>query len=201
MNLMDIEHNYNIIRIEDSPWSWCYSARELESLLNSVCRGNKLLRCMVELRGFLDAVPYDGNLLDLSYMGGNALLIFDKTVLEFDIRVEGLIGYRIVKPWNVHIHPVYDSIPQDYITNPIYFCDVKSDLATDYEGRTVCDVKIDTTNTWGFSARGFNSEKASAAAAAHDLPDKIHFILNNGMDFCLIADSLEYYMIKVNGVE
>lgn len=68
----------------------------------------------------------------------------------------------------------------------------------EYSGHIVRDVKIDATNTWGFSAKGFDEEKASVAAEAHDLPDKIHFILKNGMDFCLIADSLEYYMIKVS---
>ena len=191
------KRSYNIIRIEESKWNWCYSADELEKTLYDLCRGQKLLCCMAELQGYLDAVLRGDNCLDLSYMGGNTLMVFDKIVVEFDIRVEGLIGYRVAKPWNTHIRPVNDRIPEDYITNPIYFCNVKSDFGFDYEGHTVCDVKIDHTNSWGFSAKDFDEEIANAAAKANDLPKVIHFTLSNGVDFCLIADQLEYYMIEL----
>lgn len=191
------KRSYNIIRLEDSKWNWCYSADELEKTLNDLCRGQKLLCCMAELHGYLDAVPRGDNYLDLSYMGGNTLMIFDGIVVEFDIRVEGLIGYRVAKPWNMSIRPVNDRIPEDYITNPIYFCNVKSDFVLDYEGHTVRDVKIDHTNLWGFSAKGFDEEIANAAAEANDLPGAIHFALSNGVVFCLIADQLEYYMIEL----
>ena len=191
------KHHYNIIRIEDSEWNWCYSADELEKTLNDLCRGQKLLHCMAELCGYLEAAVRGDNFLDLSYMGGNTLMIFDKTVIEFDIRVEGLIGYRIVKPWNMSIRPIYDYIPEGYVTNPIYFCDVKNKFKLEYEGQTVCDVKIDHTNTWGFPATGFDDEKANIAAEANDLPNAIHFALSNGVDFSLLADTLEFYMIEL----
>ena len=192
------KRNYNIVRVEDSTWQWCYSAEELEKTLNDLCRGQKLLYCMAELHGYLDANPRGDNFLDLSYMGGNTLMIFDEIVVELDIRVEGLIGYRIAKPWNMSIRPVNDPVPEDYITNPIYFCNVKSDFRLEYEGHTVSDVKIDRTNSWGFSAKGFDEEMADAAANANDLPNAIHFMLDNGIDFCLIADQIEYYMIELN---
>ena len=71
-----------------------YSAMELQGLLNDLCRGQKLLRWMAGLVGYAEATPCGNNFLDLSYMGGNTILFFSDVVLEFDIRVEGLIGYR-----------------------------------------------------------------------------------------------------------
>lgn len=191
------EQSYYIVRMEDSKWHWCYSAEKLEKTLNTLCREQKLLCCMVELHGYLDAVPRGDNFLDLSYMGGNTLMIFEGVAVEFDIRVEGIIGYRAVKPWNMSIHPVTGRIPKDYITNPIYFCNVKREFELDYEGHTVCGVKIDHTNSWGFSTKGFDKEKANTAAEANDLPNAIHFDLSNGIGFCLLADPLEYYMVEL----
>ena len=189
--------SYNIIRIENSEWHWCYSAKELEKVLNDLCRGQKFLRCMAELRGYLYMVRRSENYLDLSDMGGHTLIIFDKAVIEFDIRVEGLIGYRIAKPWDLHIHPVYDYVPSDYITDSIYFCDVKNDFELDFECHTVCNIQVDNTDTWGFSAKGFDEELADAAAKTNDLPQAIHFMLDNNVDFYLMADQIEYYMIEL----
>ena len=197
MSWMHKRRSYNIVRIEDSTWNWCYSALELQELLNELCRGQKLLRWMAELVGYAEATPRGNNFLDLSYMGGNTLLIFSDVVLEFDIRVEGLIGYRFCKPWNVHIRPVNDRIPEDYITNPIYFCDLKNDFQLEYAGSTVQEVTVETIDSWGFSAVGFDEEKASAAAEAKDLPNEIHFMLDNDVELCLYADQLEYYMIEL----
>ena len=197
MSWMHKRRSYNIVRMEDSTWNWCYSALELQELLNELCRGQKLLRWMAELVGYAEAAPRGDNFLDLSYMGGNTLLIFSDVVLEFDIHVEGLIGYRFCKPWNVHIRPVNDRIPEDYITNPIYFCDLKDDFQLEYVGSTVQEVTVKPTDTWGFSAVGFDEVKAYAAAKANDLPNEIHFMLDNGVELCLYADQLEYYMIEL----
>ena len=200
MSWMHKRRSYNIVRMEDSTWNWCYSALELQELLNELCRGQKLLRWMAELVGYAEATPRGDNFLDLSYMGGNTLLIFSDVVLEFDIRVEGLIGYRFCKPWNVHIRPVNDRIPEDYITNPIYFCDLKDDFQLEYVGSTVQEVDVESTDSWGFPAVGFDEEKASAAAEAKDLPNEIHFMLDNDVELCLYADQLEYYMIELKSI-
>ena len=74
MSWMHKRRSYNIVRIEDSTWNWCYSALELQELLNELCRGQKLLRWMAELVGYAEATPRGANFLDLSYMGGNTLL-------------------------------------------------------------------------------------------------------------------------------
>ena len=197
MSRMHKRCSYNIVRIENSTWNWCYSAQELQVILNELCCGQKLLRWMAELVGYADATPRGSNFLDLSYMGGNTLLIFSDVILEFDIRVKGLIGYRFCKPWNVHIRPVTDCIPEDYITNPVYFCYLKDDFQLEYVGSTVQEVTVESTDSWGFSAVGFDEEKASAAAEAKDLPNEIHFMLDNVVELCLYADQLEYYMIEL----
>lgn len=197
MSWMHKRRNYNIVRIEDSTWNWCYSAHELQSLLNELCRGQKLLRWMAELVEYAETEPDRNNFLDFSYMGGNMLLFFSDIVLEFDIRVEGLVGYRFCKPWNVHICPLNDGIREDYITNPIYFCDLKEDFQLEYANSTVQEVTVKPTDTWGFSAVGFDEVKAYASAKANDLPNEIHFMLDNGVELCLYATQLEYYMVEL----
>lgn len=56
---------------------------------------------------------------------------------------------------------------------------------------------MESTDSWGFSAVGFDEEKASAAAEAKDLPGEVHFLLDNGAELCLYADQLEYYMVEL----
>lgn len=90
-----------------------------------------------------------------------------------------------------------DYIPEDYITNPIYFCDLKDNFQLEYASSTVQEVAVESTDSWGFSAVGFDEEKASAAAEAKDLPGEVHFLLDNGAELCLYADQLEYYMVEL----
>ena len=90
-----------------------------------------------------------------------------------------------------------DYIPEDYITNPIYFCDLKDNFQLEYASSTVQEVAVESTDSWGFSAVGFDEEKASAAAEAKDLPGEVHFLLDNGAELRLYADQLEYYMVEL----
>ena len=190
-------HRYYIVRIEGDEWTWCYSAKELEQTLTRVCFDQKLLKIMAELHGYVDADRRHANSLDLTYMGGKTLLIFEKIVVELEIFTEGQIRYRISNPWDMNIRPKFGRIPHDYITNRIYFCDVKEDFDLEYEGRIAIGAIVKPTDGWNFDLIGFAEKKAEIAAKANDLPAAVYIPLDNDVIIYLYADIMEGYTIKL----
>ena len=150
---------------------------------------------MVDACGYVEAIPHGGNHLDLTYMGGNLLLIFERTVLELEILAEGLVRYRIMPRWYLRIRPGSGPIPLEYTPDPTCFCDLKASFETEYEGRIVCRAEVDQTWSWAFCTTGLDEEKADAAAEAFDLPNAIRFLLEGGTELCLFADVIENYSI------
>ena len=54
------------------------------------------------------------------------------------------------------------------------------------------------TNCYLFPLKGFDEEIAQVAEKSNSLPNHIHFKLNNGVDFGIYADKLEYFYIELN---
>ena len=195
MSNQNQEPLYYTVHVQNSEWRWCYSAKALQKLLTRAFWGQKLLRMMVDSCGYAEAIPFDGDRLNLTYMGGNLLLIFERTALELEILGEGLVRYRIMPRRCLRIRPGSGPIPAEYNPEPICFCDLNTSFEPEYEGRTVCSAEVDQTWSWAFSAVGLDEEKAEAAAEAFDLPNAIRFLLEGGPELCLFADTIENYSI------
>ncbi len=188
---------YTIVNVEDIPWQWCYSAEELQSILNDICKGQKLERVLVGLYGYLESLRHDTNLLDLSYFGGGAYLVFENVIVDLIIHAEAMIEYRILKPSQVQLHETKDYPPSDVFSSDAYQYDLKNQFKLKYAGCCVTEVIVPKTNVYPFDLSGFDEEKATSAEKRNDLPSGIHFHLDNGVNLCLNGSDIEYFYVEL----
>ena len=76
-----------------------------------------------------------------------------------------------------------------------YFYDLKEVFHLAYEGESIVGIQVDGADTYAFSARNFDEEKADLAMYQKKLPTNIHFKLSNGVDFGIYGDSIEFFDI------
>lgn len=86
---------YLTIRLPDTDRNWCYSAEMLKAELNSLLVGQRIQAVCVSLAGFVYALYHAPNIIDLSYLGGSSLLLFEKTALELSFYAVGMLEYRL----------------------------------------------------------------------------------------------------------
>ena len=190
------KHKYSIISLPDKEWTYSYSATKFQSELCTLFTGKKLTEIYLELGGYLDSGHNDINLIDLTYMGGSALVLFEKSVLHLNIHVEGMIEYRHFPIWEMNIQNVYDYPPDDLFRSNNYFINVtQHELTFDYFGANVNNITVIGNDTWGFSQPRFDSEIAEAAAEKSDLPTEI-VLHTNDCNIRFIGDSIEYYWLR-----
>ena len=56
---------------------------------------------------------------------------------------------------------------------------------------------MDRIDYYPFSLNGFDEKKAKESEQTNSLPNNIHFILDNGVDFGIYAEEMEYYYIEL----
>lgn len=185
---------YTTITSAESRYVWNYSCDELESILNDMLNGKTLKKVFVSLIGYLDGSKREENYYDFSYMGGTALMIFsENTALELDIRAEGMIAHRFHKVSDLSFHATKDYPPDDMVLSEKYFFDLREEFALSFEATQIVGIEVDGTNTYAFSAKGFDNEKATLAMYQNKLPSNIHFTLDNGVKLSLFGDPIEYF--------
>ena len=200
MDVYNIENTkYHYDRIYGLPRNqeWCYSARAFQKQLNQLTKGLVLEKLYVYLDDYLAGRGHNRKCLNLSFVGGYVLLIFNKLAIEFVLHVEGMVKYSVFSPSQIQIEAKYDHITDQY--NPAYadLIELKEYFEEEYAGKRMLKAEVGHTDTWGFHLEGFDKERAGIAADANDLPERIVFHLVNDVQLKLVCDDLEYCYIFV----
>ena len=85
---------YLIVDFPDTEWKYSYSAKDFQKKLNVLFAGQTLKSIYVGLDGYLESMHSKTDFIDLSYMGGTSLVVFEKAVFQLIIDVEGMIKYK-----------------------------------------------------------------------------------------------------------
>lgn len=189
------KEKYFIASLPDGELAYSYSAKQLQAELNELFAGQKLKAIYVGLEGYLETLRNRVNVIDLTYMGGITLIVFDTVVLEFVIHVEGMIAYRCFPAQELKPQEKYDYPPEDLLMSDRYFFDIAGhELAYEYKDKVVKRITVNGTDTWGFSQPSFDEEIAREATEKRDLPTDI-VLHTDEFNICFEGDDLEYYYI------
>ena len=192
--------NYSTIITPDEDGKWCYSYQELQKELNDLCKNHVLKKVYANLQGYLETFRHSENYYDFSYFGGSVILLFDNIAIEIYVHGTGLVQHRAINLWDIKIKHAKDFPPSDMgLKNDTYFYDLGNQFQLPYEGQTVVSVWVGKTNCYAFDLEGFDQQKAEIAEKTNSLPDHIHFKLENGVDFGIYADCIEWFYIELKG--
>ena len=195
MYVRDRKEKNSIVVFPDVKWEYCYSAKRLQMKLNSLLAGQRVMGIYVELFGYLESFHWGRDYIDLSYLGGTTFIVFDKTVLQLAIHVEGMIEYRVFPASELTIQEKFDYAPDDMVLSGKYFFNVANhDVTYEYEGTRVTGVVIKRTDDWLFSLSGFDGSLAAVAAKKNDLPSEIT-IMTDECKIKFLGDVIEYYWV------
>ena len=190
--------NYSTIVTPDEEGTFYYSYTELQSMLNDLCKGHTLKKVYADLQGYLESFHQGDNYYDFSYFGGPVLLMFDNIAIELCVHGTGMVECRSINLWDVKIKSTKDFPPSNMgLVGDNYFYDLSEQFQLKYEGYTVEEVIVDNTDCYPFSLSRFDEEKAKIAEETNTLPDHVHFRLNNGVDFGVYSDAIEYFYIEL----
>ncbi len=181
---------------DESKWNYCYQA--LQNELNDLCKNHILKKVYVNLQGYLESFHHDKNYYDFSYFGGPVILIFDNIAIEIYVHGNGMIQHRIINLWDIKIKNSKDFPPSDMgLKGDNYFYNLGNQFQLSYEEQKVVSVLVDETDCYPFDLEGFDEQKAKVAEETNSLPNNIHFKLENGVDFGIYADCIEWFYIKL----
>ena len=190
------KQEYVIATLPDVEWKCCYSAKGLEEELNRTINGHHIKAIYVGLDGYLESMHSKTNFIDLSYMGGTSLILFEKVVLQLAIHTEGMIEYRFFPIWDLRLRKVFDYPPDDMGLSDKYFYNtINHDITYGYLDEKVRSISVKGTSAWAFSQPFFDETIAEVAADKNDLPAEIAF----WTDSCVvrfIGDYIEYYYVS-----
>lgn len=195
--------HYTVVSIENYEKQWSYSTTELKKTLEETCLNQKLERVYVHLNGYLQAFHYEDNEIDLTYMGGPTLLVFEKVAIVIDIMGEGLVRFGMFPIWELKRRDVFDYSPDDMLMNETYYFDAGSRLHLEFENQRVLAVSVKATTIGRAfnTGHGFDRDKADCAEKAGELPNAVEFHLANGNTVYLVGDDIENYWVGVAPAE
>lgn len=172
---------YLTIRLPDTERNWCYSAEMLKAELNSLLVGQRIQAVCVSLEGCVYALYHAPDIIDLSYLGGSSLLLFEKTALELSFYAVGMLKYRLFPVWEAKLRRVYGYVPRESLSSDNLFIDAsKCDITHDFAGRQISGAEIIGADYWSIDNSSFDAEKAGAAAEKSDLPAEIILSFDGG---------------------
>ncbi len=190
--------NFSQITLPEGERAWYYSYEELQATLNAVCKNHRLKKVYVSLISYLESLAHRANYYDFSYLGGPAILIFDNVAIEIFVHGLGMVQYREMNLWDVKIRNTKDYPPRDEsVSGNRYFYDLGNTFELSFEDQTVTEVAVDRIDCYPFSLNGFDEEAAELAEQTNSLPNHIHFRLDNGVDFGIYAEDMEYFYIEL----
>ena len=192
---------YTTITSTNPPYAWNYSCDELRNILHTALTGKTLKKIFVSLDGYLEGAKREENYYDFSFMGGTVLMVFsDEIALELDIRAEGMIAHRFHKVSDLTFHTTKDYPPNDMVLSEKYFFDLGEEFTLSFEATRIVDIGVNGTNTYAFSAKGFDEGKATLAMHQNKLPANVYFLLDNGVKLSLFGDPIEYFCLYLEKV-
>lgn len=175
-----------------------YTVDELQALLMKKFLRQKLKKMYIDLNGYLESLDLDAHKIDLSYMGGATLLVFEEECIQFLFHGEGMFCCRCFPVSHLTVTERQDYPPDDLWLNERYVHDVSTDFILPYENQVVSEIIVKGTNTWGFSQPWFDSEKAALLAWQGKLPNYIDFQLENGNHLWFQGCPIEYYVLGIH---
>ncbi|MBQ3014115.1 MAG: hypothetical protein IJN07_03630 [Clostridia bacterium] len=190
--------NFSTIITPDEECTWFYSYQELQDELNEVCKNHILKKVYTGLQGYLESFLHRENYYDFSYLGGSVILLFDNIAIELCVHGMGMIQYRQINLLDIKIKKTKDFPPDNMgLKGNNYFYDLSEQFQLTYESKKVINITVDQVNEYPFSLQGFDEEKAQLAEKTNSLPNAIHLHLENGVDFGIYADDIEYFYIEL----
>ena len=191
--------NYSTIITPNNESKWYYSYEELQNELNELCKNHVLKKVYVTLQGYLDSFHKDENYYDFSYLGESVVLLFDNVAIEIHVHGAGMIQHRTINLRDIQIKSTNDFPPRDMgLNGDNYFYDLGNQFQLSYEEQKVVYVLVDKTDCYPFDLKGFDEQKAKAAEETGTLPNNVHFQLENGVDFGIYADCMEWFYIELS---
>ena len=192
---------YYTIKIDSQQeMSWVYSAADLQKQLSAAFQGQSLKKLFVSLYGYLDYSKRRDDYLDFSYMGGTLLLVFDHSVLELVIHVEGMMEYRIMPAWEVKIpkQGTVDWPPEDMWirSTSCYYYNLGQEVAPYCFERVIRAITVNKSDIYPFSLRGWDEIQGKEAEKRGDLPQSIELHMDGGACLYLCGEELEYFYIQ-----
>ncbi len=190
--------NFSTIITPDNESKWYYSYKELQNELENICNNHTLKKVYAGLQGYLESFHQDKNYYDFSYFGGSVILLFDNIAIEICIHGTGMIECRKINLCDIKIKETKNFPPNDMgLKDDNYFYDLGNQFKLSYEEQKVVSVSVDKTNCYAFYLENFDVKKAEEAMEINSLPNNIHFKLENGVDFGIYADNIEYFYIEL----
>lgn len=160
---------YYRIKTDTKDFESIYSIDEIERILYERFMRSRLEKVYVELNGYLYSRTYDDNLIDLSYMGGDTLLVFDNGCLNLMFHGDGMFRCRILdRP--LEVVECFEKV-EEY---------------------------VDCVDEYPFLSHNFNANKVHFYAEMEKLPSKICLQLKNGNVLFFQGDSIEYYYLGID---
>lgn len=189
--------DFSEIDMSRDPYTWYYSYKELQDMLNDVCKNHTLKKVYVELGAFLEADYHGENYYDFSYSNSMLFLLFDNIAIDLYVESTGMIKCRTIDLYYVLIKNIKDFPLEELDETYGCFYELSNEFRLPYAGQKVTEVVVDNVNIYPYSLDSFDNEKAKASAAANELPNNIHFKLANGVYFGIYADNIESFYIEL----
>lgn len=187
---------YYKLKINNKDYQILYSVDEVERMIFENFMWRRLEKVYVNLEGYLYSSKYDDNLIDLSYMGGDTILVFDNACLGLMFHADGILKYKITdKP--SEIIECCEEIHECTVYKDDCYCDISQQFTLAFENQTLMKSYVFGTNCSPFYTSDFNMKKAQFYADMNKLPSRICFKLKNGNVFYIQGDEIEYYCIGI----
>lgn len=191
------KRKYTIIDVQGQEWIPCYSAKQLERELQTQLCGQKLCAVLADLNGYLEARRRDKDIIDLSFIGGPTVFVFERTVFQVCVEVSGILRYRCFPVWEMVVKQAYGYPPEDMVFSERYYIDIgENDLSVRFRNQTAIGIIVSETpdDSYGFASSYFNRELLNEAAEKRELPSEVS-ILFDGFRIRIEGDIIENYRI------
>lgn len=195
--LYDKKISYSIIEMPDAACTWYYDYIELQDKLNKVCQSRILKKVYVSLYNYLDSEYFDDNYRNFD-IDACSLILFDNIAVMLSVHGEGMVRFQTIDLCEIRITDTNGYPPDDMFSeNDNYFYDLSNEFELSFAGNKVAGVLVDNTNYYPFGLNGYDEQKAYLGVKNNCLPNAVHFKLENGVDFGVYADDIEYFYVKL----
>ncbi len=155
---------------------WCYSASDLETTLNSLCKGHRIDGVYVGAGNYTDPLRVKENFVNY-YLGPEMIIQTDDLLLDLLVHACGLVEFRWFKKEEYTITgPLRDFIADGKLN----YCEIAEMFKLNYQDAAVESASVSKTDCWPWRARGFDKNRLGNPI---ELPETIAFKLDN--DNCI----------------
>ena len=178
--------------VPDKPYEWCYSAKKLETTLNELLIGEKLLAVYVSGANYANPLSISENYVNY-YIGSRVYLEFETIHADIHAHAEGLFEIRFFVSNQVCKTRFYDELEDpDQI-----LCNTGDIFQLNYEGETIRDITVGATDDWSWDAKGFDKSKVGDSV---ELPYSLRFEFNCG-SWLTLSGGLDDFMLKMEALD